>query len=121
MKPDIANKDDIQSLVNFFYDKVKTDTTIGFFFTNVITIDWDKHIPLMCSFWENVLFYTGEYAGNPMKTHRKIHQQYQTAPAHFERWIALWNESVDMHFKGPNATKVKKHALAIATVMLKNI
>ena len=32
MKPDIKNRDDIIRLVDAFYDKIKTDKEIGYFF-----------------------------------------------------------------------------------------
>ncbi|MBX2921891.1 MAG: group III truncated hemoglobin [Chitinophagaceae bacterium] len=117
MKPDIASRADIEKVVHLFYDKVKTDDTIGFFFTKVVPIDWDKHFSVMCAFWENVLFYTGEYEGNPLVTHRKINQKYPTNTQHFARWMELFNEAVDTLFAGPNADQMKQHAKAIAAVM----
>ena len=61
MKKDISNNKDIEKLVNLFYEKVKKDTTIAPFFLD--DFDWDKHLKIMYKFWENVLFYTGNYNG----------------------------------------------------------
>lgn len=121
MKPDICNKEDIKTIVQLFYEKVKTDDVIGFFFSEVVSINWQKHLPAMCAFWENVLFYTGEYEGNPLESHRKIHVQQHTSPKHFERWIQLWDETLDEHFKGTNADKMKTYAKAIAAIMINKI
>ncbi len=121
MKPDIATKKDIEIIVRTFYEKVKTDETIGFFFSEIVPINWEAHIPKMCSFWENVLFYTGEYEGNPLAAHRQIHQKYATKPEHFYRWIELFTAVVDSLHKGTNAEKLKDHAKAIATVMMQKI
>ena len=67
MKNDITNRGDIEMLVNAFYDKVKTDDKIGLFFTDVIHVNWEQHLPRMYDFWDNVLFQTGSYIGNPMQ------------------------------------------------------
>ena len=49
MKTEIATKQDIKLLVDTFYEKVKIDATIGFFFTEVVQVKWEKE-------WENVKF-----------------------------------------------------------------
>ena len=74
MKPDITGKKDIVIIMQFFYEKAKADKVIGHFFTDVVEVNWEKHIPTMSAFWENVLFYTGEYDGNPLDAHKKIHK-----------------------------------------------
>jgi len=121
MKPDISTREDIRLLVHQFYDQVKTDSRIGFFFSEVVTIDWDKHLEKMCAFWENVLFFTGEYEGNPLETHRRLNQVSTTRPEHFQRWMQLFDAAVDEHFSGPNADKVKQHSKAIAAVMMQKM
>ncbi len=59
MKKDIENRKDIELLVRSFYDKVKADDTIGYIFNDIAKVNWEKHLPVMFDFWENVLFYTG--------------------------------------------------------------
>ncbi|HMY84841.1 MAG TPA: group III truncated hemoglobin [Saprospiraceae bacterium] len=121
MKTDITNKQDILKIILIFYDRVKTDDVIGIFFTEVVQINWDKHIPHMVSFWESVLFYTGDYSGSPINTHRGIHQKYKTQPKHFARWIKLFNQVIDENYSGPNAEKMKNHTISIAKVMQQKI
>jgi hemoglobin len=65
---DIVSQDDIQVLVNSFYDKVKT-SEIGFFFEEIAKVNWEKHLPKMYIFWESVLFATVKFDGNPMGAH----------------------------------------------------
>ncbi len=36
---------------------------------------------------------------------------------HFQRWILLFNETVDELFKGEKAELIKQRALSISTVM----
>ncbi|MBX2930343.1 MAG: group III truncated hemoglobin [Chitinophagaceae bacterium] len=117
MKKDILNTEDIKKVVHSFYDKIKTDDILGHFFNHVSPVNWDEHVALLCSFWENVLFYTGNYEGNPLTTHRKVHTKHTTTPIHFERWHQLFDEAIDSHFEGTNAEKMKQHAKDISAIM----
>lgn len=121
MKRDIKDRNDINKVVNLFYDKARTDEVIGLFFSEVVSINWEKHLPMMCAFWENVLFYTGNYEGDPLTTHRIIHKKYATSLQHFDRWIQLLDECVDGLYEGENAEKMKSHAKGIAKVMQEQI
>lgn len=121
MKKDIEARDDIILFVNSFYEKVIPDETIGFFFSKVKQVDWAKHLPLMYDFWQNVIFHTGGYTGNPMRIHMNLHQQSPMRKEHFDRWLQLFNETVDELFEGEKAEQAKQRALSIATVMQINI
>ena len=74
MNKDIKNRADIELLVDNFYGKVKTDKLIGNFFTEVIQIKWEKHLSIMCDFWENIIFFSGNYIGSPMHLHQHLHK-----------------------------------------------
>lgn len=47
---DIKSRQDIENVVNLFYDKIKTDKTLSFSFTEVIQVDWPKHQITMADF-----------------------------------------------------------------------
>ena len=117
MKKDIKTIEDIKVLVNDFYKQAVEDPVIGHIFTTSIKVNWDRHLPIMYSFWENTLFYTGSYTGNPMVIHQRIHQVVHLTDLHFDRWTALFNVTVDNHFEGEKAELAKQRALSIATVM----
>jgi hemoglobin len=117
MKNDIRDKQDIIQLVNTFYDKVKQDPVISHFFTEVKQVDWDKHLPKMYNFWDNVVFYTNNYSGNPMQVHKNIHVLHAFTAADFKQWLKLFVATVDELFEGDNAELIKQRALSVATIM----
>ncbi len=121
MKEDIMSREDIDYIVKVFYEKIKNDKELSLFFTKVVPVDWTKHISLMCSFWENILFYTGDYEGNPLIAHKKFNEKKETSFTHFKRWLDLFEDSVNEKYEGPNAQKMKNHAHAISMVMLKKL
>lgn len=113
---DITRRSDIERLVNCFYTKAKVDDVIGIFFTQW-PMDWERHLPLMYSFWENALFFSGGYAGNMMEVHRKVHEKMAMKPEHFERWTHLFCQTVDENFEGETAERAKQRALGMATML----
>ena len=121
MKKDIENREDIRLLVDAFYQRVKEDDTIGFIFTDVVRMNWEKHLPVMYDFWDNALFYTGTYSGNPMNLHRHLHHIRPLDSKHFKRWVDLFVETIDEYFEGEKADLARQRARSIATVMEEQI
>jgi hemoglobin len=118
MKTDIRNRKDIEKLVNAFYDKVKKDEAIGYLFNDVAKVNWELHLPKMYDFWENILFYSGNYSGSPMVVHKELHEKSTMNQEHFQHWNALFNQTVDKLFEGSKAEEIKNRASNIAHVMM---
>lgn len=114
MGRDIETKEDIRELVDAFYDKARNDAIIGPVFSKV---DWEHHLPVMYAFWENIIFQTGGYSGNPMTTHMRLHQLHTLTRTHFDQWIRLFTQTVNEHFTGRNAEMARQRAMSIATLM----
>lgn len=121
MKKDIQKRADIELLVNSFYAKVKADTVIGYIFNDVSRIDWEKHLPLMCDFWDNILFYSGTYHGSPMNLHKHLNKITILNKRHFTRWTRLFAATVDELFAGKNAELIKQRAAGISAIIQQNI
>ncbi len=117
MKKDIENKNDIALLVDEFYSKVRADAIIGYIFTDVAMVNWEKHLPVMYNFWENTLFYTGTYEGNPMELHKHLHRLMPLTLEHFKQWNYLFIKTADELFEGPNVMLAKQRAISISAVM----
>lgn len=117
MKKDITNRADIQQLVDTFYTRVRADETIGYLFNEVAQVNWEQHLPRMYDFWENIVFQTVGFTGNPMTAHMQLHQKSPLSQAHFDRWLQLFLSTVDELFEGEKAELIKQRALSIATMM----
>ena len=118
MKHDIQNREDIIKLVDVFYDKVKKDNVIGYIFSDIAHVNWDLHLPRMYDFWENILFFTANYEGNPMTRHKELHQKSPMSKVHFQQWNAIFTQTVDKLFEGKKAEEIKNRALNISDVMM---
>jgi hemoglobin len=79
----------IRSLVHTFYARVRIDALLGPVFNRAVQ-DWDAHLDKLCAFWSSVTLMTGRYKGTPMKAHAELPE---VTPAHFERWLALFQDT----------------------------
>lgn len=114
MSPDLRDRDDIRALVEEFYRRAFADPLIGPIFTDVAQMDLDHHLPIICDFWETVLFRSGAYRRNALAVHVALNGRHPLLPHHFDRWLELWTTNVDEHFSGEKADLAKVQARRIA-------
>jgi len=114
---DIETIEDIELLVNTFYNKVKKDDVIGFFFNDVAKTNWEVHLPKMYLFWRALLFMDIKFDGNPVGAHIPINLQVPMEEHHFDHWVGLWKETVNELFEGETAEDAKNKGQNIAKMM----
>ena len=109
-RPDVCTTSDVEVVVRSFYGNIEGDPVLGRFFADV---DWGEHLPKMTAFWSSVLFHTGEYLGRPFDPHTRLKGLERT---HFSHWLARFRATVDEHFAGEAAERMKLKAEQIASV-----
>ncbi|HEY0669701.1 MAG TPA: group III truncated hemoglobin [Sphingobacteriaceae bacterium] len=110
---DILTEADIELLVNTFYTKVRQDDILAEVFNDVIKDKWDIHLKRMTDFWSTILLYTKKYKDDPLPKHMPL----PIGQEHFDRWLQLFNETIDMLFEGQIAENARKRANSIARIM----
>jgi hemoglobin len=78
----------IERLVRSFYVKVRADPLLGPVFAKRIA-DWEPHLQRMFAFWSSVALMSGRYHGRPMEKHLPL----PVDACHFDRWLALFEET----------------------------
>jgi hemoglobin len=78
----------IERLVRGFYAKVRSDAVLGPVFEARIH-DWEPHLERMFAFWSSVALMSGRYHGTPMAKHMPL----PVDADHFDRWLALFEET----------------------------
>lgn len=106
---DIISREDIETLVNRFYERVNSDPLLAPRFSHV---DWKKHLPVMHNFWSSMMLGEQSYRGNPFEKHINL----PIGREHFTMWLKLFNETVDENFEGTKAEEIKMRAQSIAQV-----
>lgn len=110
---DIETFSDIRFLVDEFYGKVQKDELIGPIFDEKIGDHWDRHLDIMYRFWQTVLLEDGKtYFGNPFIKHASL----PIFENHFQRWLRLWQETLQKNFYGPVADEAYDRADKMAYV-----
>lgn len=107
---DITTPEDVKLMVDTFYGVARKDKVLSPFFQN---LDFDKHLPRMYYFWEFVLLDKAGYKTDVTK----VHQHMRLQKEHFDRWIDIFNNTVDGLFSGETAEKAKQRAFLMRWTM----
>ena len=93
--------EDIHAVLVAFYEAVERDALLAPYFAG---LDMPAHIPRIADFWSTMVFHTGRYADNAFRPH--LAMPGLTA-AHFARWLATLERTVDARHAGPAAERMK--------------
>lgn len=81
----------ISNLVESFYGAIRSDALLGPIFQSHVK-DWTPHLARMKDFWASVTLESGRFRGNPMLKHIAVGG---LDSVHFDRWLVLWNQTLD--------------------------
>lgn len=107
---EISSRIEIEILVNSFYERIRKDELLSPIFEGIIQDNWPLHLEKMYRFWESLLLGKNTYSGSPFAPHAKMPIEAE----HFERWLELFNTTVDDLFHGDVAEEAKNRASKIA-------
>ena len=114
---DIMTSEDIKTLVDAFYEKVRRDELLSPIFNERIQNRWPQHLKKMYSFWQTVLLNEQTYSGSPFPPHAQLPINH----SHFEKWIELFVSTIDELFKGDKATEANWRASKMAEMFQSKI
>lgn len=98
----------IEAFVRAFYAAARVDPLLGPKFDDVA--DWEAHVVRIACFWRSVALMTGDYHGQPMQAHAHLRLE----PAHFARWLSLFEEVARARFRPEGAEHMLDRARRIA-------
>ncbi len=113
---DLVDRNHVVEFIRRFYSDVAQDDLLGPMFNDVARVDWGEHLPKLTDFWCRALFGTAGYSGNPFRAHLDVHTQRAFTIDHFNRWLDLFEETLDCGWAGPNADRMKMLANNVARV-----
>jgi len=121
MKKDIYSREDVELLVDTFYEKVKANAIIGYIFNDIAKVDWKNHLPRMYSFWASILLGEHSFSGNPMNRHIQLSKIAPMTDKEFSEWLKIFTQTTDDLFEGEKSEDAKTRASNIARLMLHKI
>lgn len=108
------DQEKLAHFVKNFYAKVNQDPLLGPIFNDIAEVNWDEHIPKLCSFWNSIMLGTNEYKGNAMIKHLDLNKKVALTPKHFERWLYLFEQEAHIALPGDAAQLIIERAHIIA-------
>ena len=114
---DIKTQEDLSLLVANFYKKLLSDNRISYIFTDIVKIKLEEHLPILVTFWSQVILGTGGYSNNLTQIHLDVDLKEHLSPELFRIWLEHFYAAVDDNFIGENSEKIKTQALSLATIL----
>jgi hemoglobin len=114
--PDLDSVEHIEVLVREFYRRVAVDDLLGPVFAGM-EVDWAAHLPTMVEFWSWQLLGVRGYEGQPFPVHRQVAERYPLGVVQFDRWVELFDDTIDEHFAGPMAQLAHVRAAKMAAAL----
>ena len=105
-KKELMTLDDVKTLVDRFYGKVRSDELLAPIFNERIRDRWPEHLEKMYRFWQTVLLGEHTYMGSPFPPHANL----PVNKTHFDQWLRLFKETLDEFFRGEKANEAKWRA-----------
>jgi hemoglobin len=120
-KPDLDSRENISLFVDQFYQRLLADDQLAQIFVDVAGIDLSIHLPHIKDYWSKLLLGDKQYQRHTMDIHRQLHGKRPLQADDFQRWLALFTDTVDMNFSGESARRAKQVATAIAANMERSL
>ena len=114
---DIQNQNDLYFIVDEFYKKLLDDSRINYIFTDVVKIKIEEHLPILVTFWSQMILGTGGYTNNLTDIHLKVDKLEHLTPELFEIWLNYFNKTIDENFEGKNANEIKVQAKNLSIIL----
>jgi hemoglobin len=96
VRRDTIDEELVRNVVHLFYGKVRADPLLGPIFEGRIGPDWDAHLQRLTLFWSALAFKNGAYSGSP----HRAHQGLALTAEHFQRWLHLFEETLEQTCRG---------------------
>jgi hemoglobin len=116
---DAVSEEQIATLVDTFYTRVRQDDVLGPVFERVVGNEWEPHLEKMRAFWSSLVLASGRYKGNPMMAHLMILPRI--GAQHFQRWLHLWKQTTTELFPQQIAMIFVRKAETMAERLLATI
>jgi hemoglobin len=113
-KGDLDSRGQIEAFVDLFYQRILADQQLAPIFLDIAVIDLAVHLPHIKDYWCKLLLGEKRYKRHTMNIHRQLHGKQPLQAGDFQRWLALFNETLDEGFAGERSERARQVAASIA-------
>jgi hemoglobin len=113
-KGDLDSRAQIEAFVDLFYQRILADQQLAPIFLDIAVIDLAVHLPHIKDYWCKLLLGEKRYKRHTMNIHRQLHGKQPLQTGDFQRWLALFNATLDEGFAGERSERARQVAASIA-------
>lgn len=100
----------IDAFVDAFYERVLVDPLLAPLFIDIARIELSEHLSRIKAYWRKMLLGDSDYRRHMMRKHREVDARSKFSDEHYQRWLCLFEQTLQKHPLGP----VHERALALA-------
>ncbi len=115
---DLETPDEIVEMVTRQYvDIVQDDLLAPYFNFGPGFIDWQAHIRTVADYWNHVVLLAPDYEIDTIENHRRLHDHSPFTGELLDRWLQIFDDTVDGGWTGPLSISAKRRARGMAWAM----
>ena len=119
---DLGDREEIAEFVTRFYREIAQDDRFHLYFETLAHVDWHAHTLDLTDFWAGLLL--GEpttQADDVIEAHRWLHDAEPFDAALFDRWLEIFDTTLDEGWTGPITEIARRRGYGIAWAMAKRL
>lgn len=121
-RPDLTDRAEVAEFVRGFYREVAQDERFHRWFAEIAQVDWHAHTLELTDFWVGVLLDEPHTeADEVIEAHRWLHDTDPFDQELFDRWLEIFDSTLDGGWSGPGAEIVRRRAHGLAWAMAKRL
>lgn len=119
---DLDVRDEVAEFVRRFYRHIAQDDRFHPYFETIAHVDWDVHVRDLTDFWTGVLL-TGRDRDpvRVLEAHRWLHDATPFDAELFDRWLEIFETTLDAGWTGPVAERARRRAHGYVWAMAKRL
>ncbi len=119
---DLDNRREIAEFVTRFYREIAQDDRFHLYFETLAHVDWHAHTLDLTDFWAGLLLgEPHEPADEVIEAHRWLHDAEPFDTALFDRWLEIFDTTLDEGWTGPMSDTARRRGHGIAWAMAKRL
>ncbi len=119
---DLDTREEVTEFVTRFYREIAQDDRFHLYFETIAHVDWNAHTAELTDFWAGLLL--GEPHREPdevIEAHRWLHDAAPFDEALFDRWLDIFNTTLDDGWTGPTTEHARRRGYGYAWAMSKRL
>ena len=119
---DLDTREEVAEFVRRFYREIAQNERFHRYFDTIAHVDWRAHTLDLTDFWVGVLFSEPDRAADDViEAHRWLHDTEPFDVELFDRWLEIFDTTLDAGWRGPVAEAARHRGHGYAWAIAKRL